>query len=102
MCYVTHLVVAEMSCGGRLWSDLDSDNVGSGGSGGEASGCEGCPFQDIAGARLLEGSELAPRAHIVKALTKQDLHTGQVSFHLSPTNAITNLQILIILTHLAV
>jgi hypothetical protein len=47
---------------------LDEDNCS---SGGEQAG------EDMTAARLLMAEELAPGMRIVKALTKQDLHTGQ-------------------------
>jgi hypothetical protein len=55
---------------GRLWAE-DSDNCSDASDGGRS-------FREIAAARLLRADELAPDTRIAKALTKQDLHTGQV------------------------
>jgi hypothetical protein len=52
----------------RRWLDYDDANCSSGAEEGR---------EDTSAARLLTPEELAPGMRVVKALTRQDLHTGQ-------------------------
>ncbi len=60
-----HVGVCRPAAGPRRWLDENCS------SGGEDGG------DNVTAARLLSAEELVPGMRIVKALTKQDLHTGQ-------------------------